>query len=421
MDTDVRSDGSGQYDLVLQGGHVIDAKNGISGVADVAVRDGRIAAVGQGLSTTGAVRVIDVSGRYVTPGLIDMHVHVYPQHYDIRERGAWHSVVADGQSFSSGITTMVDAGSAGAANFGHLKEYVIDESRTRVLAYLNVVDLGMGGDYEQDTDRMDPRAAAAVASAYPDLIVGIKVAHYWTWQPYDTKHGPWTNVDRGVEAGVLCDKPLMVDFWPRPERPYEDLILKKLRPGDIHTHVFAQQFPIVDSEGRPNPALFEAQERGVIFDVGHGGGSFWFRNAVPAIAGGFLPNSISTDLHTSNAATGLVTNILNVMSKLFNIGVSLDDLIAKATWAPACEIGHPELGSLDVGAEADVAVLDVVEGPCAFIDCGCARMAGDKKLACALTLRAGQVAYDPEGLSMPDWREAPASYWVCKPPTGAPR
>ena len=213
---------------------------------------------------------------------------------------------------------------------------------------------------------------------------------------------------------------MMVDFWPRPpERSYADLILRKLRPGDIHTHVFAQQFPILDQDGRVNQILLQARERGVIFDLGHGMGSFWFRNAVPAIEQGFLPDSIGTDLHTGSV-NGPVVNMQNVISKLLNLGMTLEDLILRATVAPAREIGRPELGTLDVGAEADVAVWQLREGRFGFTDCGQARMAGTQKLECVLTMRRGKVVFDPAGLTMPEWQKAPADYWVCRRPKGAP-
>jgi dihydroorotase len=402
-----------RYDLLLKGGHVIDPKTSLSRHMDVAVKEGCIAAVERDIPAVEAAQVVDVSGHYVTPGLIDIHVHVYPQWAEL-------GVVADGQSFSSGVTTMVDAGTSGPTNFGDFKARVIDQSKTRVLAYLNVVDLGMSGDWEQDVSRMDPVAAGYTALAYPDEIVGIKCAHYWTGKPWDEKHGPWDNVERGVQAGDICQKPVMVDFWPRPpERSYRDLILHKLRPGDIHTHVFAQQFPVLDEAGVLNPVYEEARRRGIIFDVGHGAGSFWFRNAVPAVAQGFLPDSMGTDLHTHNAATGLVTNIANVMSKFLCMGMSLEDLIERATLAPAREIGHPELGTLDIGAEADIAAFQVQEGEFAYIDCGKARLIGPKKLVPKLTLRAGEIVYDPSGLGMPLWKEAPPAYWVCRRPTGA--
>ena len=399
----------GQVDLLLKGGHVIDPKNGLSELMDVAIAGDRIASVAKDIPATSAANVVDTTGMYVTPGLIDMHVHVY-SHHQFSHLG----VVADGQSFSSGATTLVDAGTAGAANFGHFKEREIDRAKTRILAYLNVVNLGMGGDFEQDVSRMQTEIAAGVAAAYPETIVGIKVAHYWTHQPYDDAHQPWDNVDRGLKAAELCGLPLMVDFWPRPERTYEDLILKKLRPGDIHTHVFGQQFPIIMEDGTVNEIMFQARDRGVIFDVGHGAGSFWFRNGARAVQGGFVPDSISTDLHTGNAANGLVINILNVMNKFLNMGLSVDDVVMRATVAPAREIGHPELGTLDVGAEADVAVFRMLEGEFGFIDCGRAKLIGDKKLECMLTLRAGKVAYDANGISLPKWEEAPAEYWTIR-------
>ena len=391
-------------DLLLKGGHVIDPKNGISEAMDIAVCDGRIAAVSKEIPSSAAEMAIDVSGSYVTPGLIDMHVHLGPRYY-------FGGLVPDAHSFSSGITTMVDAGSPGASTFGHWKEFIIDKYKTRIFAFLNIVDWGMRGACEQDVSRMDPKAAAGIVDAYPDLIVGVKTAHYWTNQPYDADHRPWDAVERALEAGVLCGKPLMVDFRPRPERTYEELILERLRPGDIHTHMFGKPFPVITDDGKVNPALYEARERGVIFDVGHGGGSFWFRNAVQAVQQGFLPDSISTDLHVGNAGNGLVVNILNVMSKFLSMGMALDDVIMRTTVAPAREIAHPELGSLDVGAEADIAVLNLKEGDFAFIDCGKAKMAGTKRLECLLTVLRGEIVYDPRGLSMPRWEEAGPFYW----------
>ena len=190
---------------------------------------------------------------------------------------------------------------------------------------------------------MRPKLAAAVAEEYADVVVGIKTAHYWAMRPFDAEHLPWTAVDRALEAGELCGLPIMVDFCPwLPERPYPTL-LEKMRPGDIHTHVFAQQFPIIDAEREVYDHLWKARERGIIFDVGHGAASFWFRNAVPAIEQGFVPDSISTDLHTGNL-NGPVIDMIERMNKILNIGVPLCDVIAKSTIAPAREIGHPGAG-----------------------------------------------------------------------------
>lgn len=395
-----------QYDILLKNGHTIDPLNHIDGKMDVAIAAGKVAAVAADIDPASARQVVDVAGHYVTPGILDIHVHVY----HTREPEGL-SVMADSHSFRSGVTTMVDTGTAGAKNFLHFKRTVIDQSATRIFAYINIVDLGMVGPYEQDIKTMDPELAASVVMAYPDVCVGIKTAHYWTHDPFDELHPPWAAVDNAVAAGNICQKPVMVDFWPRPpERSYEELILQKMRPGDIHTHMYAQQFFILDDQGKPLPFVHEARARGVIFDVGHGAGSFWFRNAVPAMQNGFGPDSISTDLHTRNVH-GVVVDMQTTMNKVLNIGMPLQEVIMRSTVTPAREIGHPELGNLSVGAEADVAVFKLLEGEFSFVDCGKAKMRGSQKLECQMTLRAGQVVYDPTGLSMPEWPDAPPAYW----------
>jgi len=396
-----------KYDLLLKNGHVIDPKNNVDSQMDVAINDGKIAAVEQDIDPTLATQVVDVANYYVTPGLIDIHVHV---HHTREPEGL--SIMADSHSFRSGVTTMVDTGTAGAKHFLHFKRTVIDQAKTRIFAYVNIVDLGMLGDFEQDVQTMDPELCAATVMMYPDICVGVKTAHYWTQLPWDAEHPPWAGVDRAIEAAELCGKPVMYDFWPRPpERSYQELILEKARPGDIHTHVYAQQFPVVDEQGMPNDFMFQARERGVIFDVGHGAGSFWFRNGYRAIQNGFPPDSISTDLHTGNVHWAVV-DMITTMSKILNCGMSLQDVIKLSTINPATEIGHPELGHLSIGAEADVAVLHQIYGDFSFIDCGRAKLQGDRKLECAMTVRAGQIVYDPQGLSMPVWTDAPDAYWV---------
>ena len=219
------------------------------------------------------------------------------------------------------MTTVVDTGTAGAKHFLHFKRTVIDTSKTRIFALINIVKSGMIGDFEHDIREMDPELAASIVLAYPEICVGIKTAHYWTHNPYDEAHPPWAAVDRALEAAEICKKPLMVDFWPRPERTYPEL-LEKMRPGDIHTHMYAQQFPVLDENNKPNDFLFEARERGMIFDLGHGAGSFWFRLAIPAMEGGWAPDSISTDLHIGNV-NGPVVDMLTTMSKLLAMGMPL--------------------------------------------------------------------------------------------------
>lgn len=404
------------FDLILKGGHVIDPANGIDRPLDVAIRDRKIARVAADIAPTYAAQTLDVSGLYVTPGILDIHTHVYT--FPLQPIGSQASASyvegmnADAHLFASGVTTTVDAGTAGWQDWADFKANCIDRARVRILAFLNIANRGMlDRASEQRLSDLNPEITAAIADAYPDLIVGIKSAHYWTNQPWDDEHPPWASVERAVEAGERCGKPVMVDFWPRPpQRSYPDLLLTKLRPGDIHTHVFAQQFPIVDPQGRVYSHLRQARERGVLFDLGHGAASFWFRNAVPALRDGFGPDSISTDFHMGNV-NGPVFSMQYTMSKFLNMGMPLQEVIARSTIHPAQIIGRPELGTLTPGAEADLAVFRLLEGEFGFADCGQAKLLGRHKLDCALTLRAGQIVYDPGGLSMPEWERAPAPYW----------
>jgi dihydroorotase len=383
------------YDLLLKGGQVIDAKNHLSAVRDVAIAHGQIAAIGENIPREQARKTVDVSGLYVMPGLVDMHEHVFAASMN-REYTGEDCLRPDGYSFRSGVTTVVDAGSSGWRNIGEFRDEVINKQQTRVFAMLNIVGHGMGGrlDVEQNTQDMDPERTAEVARQNSDVVVGIKVAHY---------AGPeWIAVDRGVEAGRLANIPVMVDFATfRPERPFQDLVLKHLRPGDIYTHQYLRVVPMLDAQGKVLPYLFEARKRGIIFDVGHGGGSFSFRQAIPAIKQGFVPDSISTDLHTASMNAGM-KDMLNLMSKFLNMGMPIDDVVACSTWHPAREIHHEELGHLSVGAVADVAVLRLVHGDFGFVDSAGLRLRGDRKLVGELTVRAGKIVWDLNGLSAED-------------------
>jgi dihydroorotase len=290
----------------------------------------------------------------------------------------------------------VDAGSSGRHNFGEFKKTVIDRARTRVLVFLNIGGAGMTGEaHEQNVDDMDAKAAADLALANRDTIVGIKVAHY---------RGPdWTPVERGVQAGTLANIPVMIDFGQfRPERPFQDLVLKKLRPGDIYTHAFYVPVPMLDKAGKLLPYLFEARKRGVIFDVGHGGAAFEFRQAVPAVKQGFPPDSISTDVHSGSINAGMKDQ-LNVMSKFLNMGMSLDDVIFRSTWNPARIIHREEIGHLSVGAVADIAVMRVEKGNFAFVDSYGARMDGTQRLLNELTVASGRVVFDLNGITRERW------------------
>jgi dihydroorotase len=385
-----------KYDLLLQGGHVIDPANHIDGVMDVAVDNHHIAAVAAHIDPALAVKTIDATGLYVTPGLIDIHVHVYASTGEAGSYAGDNSEFPDGFTFRAGVTTVADAGCSGWKNFEDFKAHIIDRSKTRVLAFLNIVGAGMRGPkYEQNLDEMDPIAAAAMAKKYPNVIVGIKTAHYLA--------PDWTAVERAVEAGTLANIPVMVDFGAfLPERPYQELVTSKIRPGDISTHMYRDMVPILDAQGKVLPYLFEARKRGVIFDVGHGGGSFLFRQAVAAIKQGWVPDSISTDLHIGSMNSGM-KDMLNLMSKFLNMGISLQDVIRDSTSNPAKEIKHPELGTLSVGSDADIAVLRLEHGRFGFVDSAGSRMSGDRKLICELTVRDGQVVWDLNGLAGEDW------------------
>ncbi|MFS4454777.1 amidohydrolase/deacetylase family metallohydrolase [Maribacter sp. 2304DJ31-5] len=390
------------YDLLLNDGHVIDAKNGIDKVMDVAISDGKIVKVDTRISEQKAKKVIHAKGFYVIPGLLDIHSHnFHGTEPDAYLSNSDTALPPDGFSFRSGVTTIVDAGGAGWRNFRQFKEQTIDRSKTRVLSFLNIVGSGMkGGAIEQNLADMDPKLTAMVAKQYPGVVVGVKLAHY---------HGfDWTPTERAVEAGELADIPVMIDFGGSdPELSIETLFMEKLRPGDIFTHAYAHvngRMPIVDEKGKIRDFVFDAQKRGVIFDVGHGGGSFLFEQAIPAMKQGFKPNSISTDLHTGSMNGGM-KDIINVMSKFINMDMPLDEVIASSTWHPAKIIKREDLGHLSEGAVADVAILNLRKGDFGFIDTKGKKMKGDQKLECELTIREGKVVWDLNGMASSLWNE----------------
>jgi dihydroorotase len=388
--------GATKYDVLLRGGHVIDPRNGISALRDVAITAGRIAAVAPHIASTDAEKAIDVSGLYVIPGLVDIHTHVYAGTGERSSYAGDNSVYPDGFTLRVGVTTVADAGGAGWRNFEDFKQRVIDRSKTRVLAFLNIVGHGMrGAGFEQDLADMVPQPAADMARRHRGLIVGVKTAHY---------AGPeWTPVERAVEAGTLADVPVMVDFGARrAERPLAELVTRKLRPGDIYTHVFSGLRGEQDESGRVNTALWEARKRGVFFDVGHGASSFNWRIAVPAIRERFLPDSISTDLHVTSMNAGM-KDMLNVMGKFLALGLTLDEVVQRTTWNAARAIRQDALGHLSVGAAADVAVLRLERGSFGFVDAGGVRLGGAQRLACELTLRDGKVVFDLNGLAQREW------------------
>lgn len=387
------------YDLLLRGGHVIDPKNNLSAPMDVAIAGSKIARVAAGIPVAQARRVADVSGLYVVPGLIDMHVHVYAGTGLRGFIAGDQSVYPDGFSFRTGVTTMVDAGSAGWRNFADFRQRVIERARTRVLAFLNIAAGGMGPEGEDDPRLLDAAAAARVAKEHRDLIVGIKTAHY--------KGVGWTSVERAVEAGRLAGIPVMVDFGYLDEvRNLATLLTEKLRPGDIYTHPYSGHREELLADGRLNPAMHAGRRRGVLFDLGHGAASFFWYVAVPAFREKFYPDVISTDLHTGSMNAGM-KDLPNVMSKVLNLGVPLEEVIRMTTVNPARAIRRPELGRLEAGAEADVTVLRLERGSFGFVDSAGARMNGSQLLVAEMTIRAGRVEWDLNGRTAQDWTAFP--------------
>jgi dihydroorotase len=378
------------YNTLIKGGRVIDAKNNINALMDVAIKDGKIAKVAQNIDANQAEQVVNAKGMYVTPGLIDVHAHVFwgtqPNSYlsngDV-------GVTADGFSFRSGVTTLVDCGGPGYKSFDTFKKNIIDKSQTRILAFLNIVGEGMrGGDYEQDVSDMDVNLAAKAALDNKEHVVGFKLAHF--------TNPDWTPVERIVAAGKLANMPVIIDFGGG-KLPIEDLFFKYLRPGDIYTHVFTElerRDPIVNLQTRQlRPFVIPAQKRGIIFDVGFGGGSFNFNQAIPAIKAGFLPDLMGTDLHTGSM-NGSMKDQLNVLSIHLAMGMNLQSVIERSTWRPAQAIKRTELGHLSEGAIADIAILSMRQGKFGFRDIAMNRQEGTQKLECEMTIKGGRIMYD---------------------------
>lgn len=395
-----RSADAQQYAIVIKGGHVIDPKNNIDKVMDVAITNGKIVKVASNIGTAEAVQVVDASGLYVSPGLIDMHSHNFqgtePDHY---LSNGFDALSPDGFTFRVGVTTVVDAGSSGWKSFPTFKANVIDRSKTRVLAMLNVIGEGMrGGAYEQDTTDMNSKMIALVAEQNKKIIVGIKVAHY--------EGHEWTAVDHAVAAGEKANIPVMIDFGgSQPALSLEELFTRHLRKGDVFTHTFAALYPsreeIIDvASGKVKPFFYAARKKGIIFDVGYGGISFAFSQAVPAVKQGFFPNTISTDMHTGSMNNAM-KDMMSVMSKFLTIGMPLKEVIRASTWNPAQAIKREELGNLSEGSPADLTVFGLRKGNFGFFDYTGVKIKGTEKFECELTVRDGQIVYDLNGLASP--------------------
>ena len=374
-----------EYDLVLKDGHVLDPNNGIDMRMDVGVKDGKVAAVSINLPEKSVRTLIRIPGYYVTPGLIDLHTHIY---------GFKDWIFPDEYAFPNGVTTVVDAGGAGHETFEDFKKNIIEKCRVRVFAFLNIVGPGMIRGAEQDLSEMRVKPCAETIRLYPEILIGVKTAHFL---------GPeWEAVDRTVEAAELSQSLAMIDYRDHPERSYEELIIKHMRPGDMHTHMYSPDIRQVDENGRIYPCIWEAKRRGVLFDLGHGKSSFSFRIAKQCMEQGHVPDVISSDVH--KASYFLTRATLSVtLSKLICMGMPLYTAMEKVTVSPARIIGREYLGSLTVGSPADIAVFQMEKGEFGFVDAHRTRLQGTRRLLCHMTILNGQVVWDLNGISFPSW------------------
>ena len=387
-----------QYDLLIKNGHVIDPKNHINAKKDIAVAGGKIVKVDNDIPALQSKKTIDAKGLYVVPGLIDIHTHVFVGTRPDKFADGIYSVSPDDFTFKSGVTTVVDAGTSGWRNFSLFKGQVIDKSQTRVLAFINIAGSGMSGKpLQEDINDMNGDSTVDVIQKYKDVIVGIKVGHY--------EGTEWTPFEKALEAGRKSNLPMLVECH-LPQFSLEDQ-LRKMRPGDIITHSFEQvteRMPVVDEQGKLRPFVLAAQKKGVLFDVGHGGAGFWFSQAVPAFKQGLAPNSFGSDLHRFSMNAGM-KSMLNIMSKYMAIGMSIEDVVRRATWNAAKSIKREDLGNLGEGSVADISVLSLQRGKFGFIDAAGKKLEGNSKLEAELTIRAGKIVWDLNGIAAEPWKQ----------------
>lgn len=397
------------YDLILKNAHVIDPESGMDEIADVALKDGKIAAIASNLQVHSAEKSCDLTGLYLTPGLVDMHVHCY---YTGHSPDAWAgelSLQPDYFSFRGGVTTMVDAGSAGSKNFDHFRTTVFAHSKTKLFAFLNASDRGMMSlEGEQFPDKNDEQAFYECYARNKDVLCGIKIAHYWGKD--------WAQLEQAQRLQACLDVPIMIDvgnFYH--ERPHDQLLLEKLRPGDISTHCFRAPVPVIDERGNLYSYLRKAKQRGIWFDLGHGCASFALRNAVPAMRQGFLPDSFSSDMHGENI-NSTVMSMPQLLSKLLACcDMPLIELFRRVTSAPAKKLGLPGAGCLRVGEEADLAIWSIREGKFGFRDAAGGKILGTRKLECEMTFRCGEAVWDSDSRLAEPYETLGADYGVCAP------
>lgn len=381
-----------KYDLLIKAGHLIDPANSIDAQTDIAITQGKIIKVAKTIADTLANKTINASGFYIAPGLIDIHTHVFVGNQPDLFANGVNSVSPDDFSFRSGVTTVVDAGTSGWKSFPLLKKQVIDQAKTRVLVFLNIAAQGMtGAETEQNLQEMNVDSTVRLIRQYPDIIVGIKIGHY--------NGEDWAPFERAAAAARRTAKPLFVECH-LPQYSLQDQ-LTKMQPGDIITHTFehiSERMPIVDENGEIRMFVSQARNRGILFDLGHGGAGFWFDQAKPAAAKDFFPDTFGTDLHRFSMNSAM-KDMMNVMSKFMALGLSLDEVIKRGSWNAAKAIRHQELGNVSEGSVADLVIFKVREGKFGFTDSSGSTIEGTRKLEAELTVKQGKVVWDLNGLS----------------------
>jgi dihydroorotase len=372
-----------KYDVVIANGEVVDPSQKLRGKRDLGIKHGQIAAIETSIPAARAVQRIDVAGKLVTPGLVDLHTHLVP-HLGI-------GLPADELVGITAVTTAVSAGDAGWQTFGAVRHYAIPQARTRIFAFVHIASIGLAGGLAPgemlniDYANVDGCAKAVIEN--PDIALGVKV------RITDTVVGQngLEPLRRAIRAAEMVGKgvPVMCHIGSAPGSLSD--LLDLLRPGDILTHAYSGAGNNTVQNGQLLPAARAAKQRGVIFDVGHGGGSFDYTVCEPALQQGAVPDTISSDIHAVSINTPGYPTLPNVMSKFLNLGMPLEDVVAKATVEPAKVIGRvPGLGTLRIGAPADVAIFDLLDGPVEFVDTRNNKRTGTKKLVPVVTVKGGR-------------------------------
>ena len=400
-----------QYDILLKNGRVIDPLHETDAVLDVAIKDGKISAVAAGLNPAEAKATYDMTGLCVTPGLVDTHVHCYYTGGNAKSWAGEWSLQPDYFNFPGGVTTIVDAGSAGSLNFQHFRTTVLDRAKSRIYAFLNTADYGMASlEGEQFPEKNDIDAWVDCYEKNKDIIRGIKIAHYWGKD--------WGQVEGAKRVQARVPLPIMVDFGHfLKERPYDQLLMEKLDPGDITTHCFRAPVPVIDDNGKVYDYLFRAREKGIWFDLGHGTASFVLRSAVPAMRQGFIPDTFSSDSHVLDINSTVVT-MAHLLSKLLACcDMPLIELFRRVTSNPAkmLHLDVDGVGNLNVGNAADIAVWSIQEGDFCFRDNFGGGICGNRRLVCEMTFRAGEIVWDASSRTVRPFEELPQWYGIDAP------